>query len=555
MSDPRHRRTPQHGTVRTERGRWLGLAFLSLGVAMIIVDATIVNVAIPSIIRDLDITIGTAEWVNTIYALVFAALLITLGRAGDLLGRRRLFIAGVVLFVGASLLAGRAPNGGLLILARTVQGIGGATILPATLSSVNATFTGRDRAIAFGVWGSVIGGMAAVGPLLGGWLTTAHSWRWAFYINVPIGLAAVLGALRFVPETRDEDVVRGINVPGVVMSVLGFGGLVFGLIEGQTYGWVRPTRPFVAGGWTWPLASVSVVAVAFALAVVMMAAFPAAERRRRAAGRFVLLDVTLFRIRSFAVGNVTAIIVSLGEFGLLFVLPLFLQGVLGYSAFRTGLVFLALATGAFLAGPSAAQLAQRVGPRPVVSLGMALEAAAILGVGLTVSVASTGWTLAPWLLVYGVGVGLATAQLTNVILADVPPRESGQASGVQSTSRQVGSALGIAILGTALVVSLSSATSSRLAQVPGLPPAAAEQITTIVRESGGAAIGALRSQPGAEAVVGEIDLAFVAAFRRVAFLASLFVGLGFLASLALPNRREAATSAPDATSLEAVAGQ
>ena len=523
----------------TDRGRWIGLAFLSLGVAMIIVDATIVNVAIPSIIRDLDISIATAEWVNTIYALVFAALLITLGRAGDLLGRRRLFIAGVTLFVAASLVAGRAPNGGLLVLARTVQGIGGATILPATLSSVNATFTGRDRAIAFGVWGSVIGGMAAVGPLLGGWLTTAHSWRWAFYINVPIGLAAVLGALRFVPETRDERAGRGADLPGIATSVLGFGGLVFGLIEGQSYGWISPTRPFTVAAWDWPLDGVSVVLAAFALAVVMMLTFVVVERRRRAAGRFVLLDFALFRIRSFALGNVAAVIVSLGEFGLLFVLPLFLQGVLGYSAFRTGLVFLALASGAFVAGPGAAGLAQRFGPRPVVSLGMALEATAILGIGLTTSTASTGWSLAPWLLVYGIGVGLATAQLTNVILADVPPRESGQASGVQSTARQVGSALGIAILGTALVVSLSSATTRRLADVQGLPPAAAAQITTIVRESGGTAIAALRTQPGAEAVVTEVDLAFVEAFRRVAFLASVFVALGFLASLALPNEHQA----------------
>ena len=174
------------------RGRWIGLAMLSLGVAMIIVDATIVNVAVPSIIRDLKLDSTTAEWINTVYALVFAALLITLGRIGDLWGRRRLYLLGLAVFGVASVLAGAAPTGELLIAARVLQGVGGAMILPATQSILNTNFRGRDRAIAFGIWGATIGGMAAVGPLLGGWLTTYLSWRWAFFINIPVALVAIV---------------------------------------------------------------------------------------------------------------------------------------------------------------------------------------------------------------------------------------------------------------------------------------------------------------------------------------------------------------------------
>ena len=171
------------------RGRWIGLAMLSLGVAMIIVDATIVNVAVPSIINDLHLDGTAAEWINSAYALVFAALLVTLGRIGDVTGRRRLYILGLVVFIGASMFAGLSTTGEMLILARVLQGVGGAMILPSTQSILNTNFRGRDRAIAFGIWGSVIGGMAALGPLLGGWLTTNLSWRWAFYINLPIGAA------------------------------------------------------------------------------------------------------------------------------------------------------------------------------------------------------------------------------------------------------------------------------------------------------------------------------------------------------------------------------
>src|SRR3954449_7317668 len=183
---------------------------------MIIVDATIVNVAIPSIIRDLGIGITQAEWANSIYSLVFAALLISVGRIGDVGGRRRIFVLGLLVFLAASVVTALAPNGTILLLGRFLQGVGGALILPSTLSIVNATFRGRERAIAFGIWGSTIGGMAALGPLLGGWFVTHLSWRWAFYVNLPIAVVALVGTLLFVEESRDPDARRGYDPPGVV---------------------------------------------------------------------------------------------------------------------------------------------------------------------------------------------------------------------------------------------------------------------------------------------------------------------------------------------------
>ncbi|HUU61353.1 MAG TPA: DHA2 family efflux MFS transporter permease subunit [Acidimicrobiia bacterium] len=528
------------------RRRWLGLAVLSLGVSMIIVDATVVNVAIPTIIGDLGLQGTDAEWLNTIYALVFAALLISVGRAGDRWGRRLFFLVGVAVFVLSSLWAAQAWSPQSLIAARFVQGIGGAMILPATLSSVNAMFQGPARAIAFGVWGSVIGGMAALGPLLGGYLTTEHSWRWIFYINLPIGVLVAIGALALVPETKDPSARRGADPWGVATVSLGLGALVFAIIEGQRYGWLRPTAPFTALGMRWPLDSISVVLPAIAAGVLLLAAFLTLERHRGRAGHTVVVDLSLFRLRSFRNGNLAALVVSLGEFGLIFVLPLFLQSVLGYSAFRTGVVLVALASGAFVAGGPAATLARRYGSRPVVLAGMAAEAIGLAATVPLLSTSATGWTLAGPLFLYGLGVGLATAQLTNAILVDVPPEASGQASGIQSTFRQVGSALGIAVLGTLLIVGLGTGTAARLAQVPGLPPEARQGITTAVRESAGAVLPALRGDPGTEAAVGAVEDAFVASARTATAVAAAFILAGLVAAARLPGRRPSSAGAGEA---------
>ncbi|MGE5689633.1 MAG: MFS transporter [Pseudomonadota bacterium] len=526
-------------TEDTGRARWLGLVALTVGVAMIIVDATIVNVAIPSIIRDLDVGITQAEWANSIYSLVFASLLISVGRLGDVVGRRRVFLAGLLVFVAASLLTARAESGTVLLAGRLLQGVGGALILPSTLSIVNATFRGRERAIAFGIWGSVIGGMAALGPLVGGWFTTNLSWRWAFYVNVPIAAAAFAGALAFVGESRDPGARRGLDLAGVLLSTVGFAGLVFGLIEGQTYGWWTAEQPFLHV----TLGRVSVIPLAFAVGVAALAAFAVVERRRGRRGQPVLIDLALFRIPSFRNGSIAVMIVGLGELGLVFVIPLFLQSVLGLSAFRTGVILVALAGGAFVAGGLAATLTNRLGAPRVVQLGLALEVVGIVAVGLTFAPGREAWQFCPQLFLYGLGVGLATAQLTSVILADVPPAQSGEASGIQSTSRQVGAALGIAILGTALSVGLANGTRERLDGVQGLSPAAAARVADAVERTGGAVLPELRRSPVLEATVAPVAEAFAASARRAAFIAAGFVVLGLVAALWLGSGRPAETEA------------
>jgi EmrB/QacA subfamily drug resistance transporter len=514
------------------RRRWFGLVFISIAVALIIVDSTIVNVAIPSIIGDLAITSTQVQWVQESYTLVFAALLLVFGTLADRYGRRRILLAGVMIFAGASVLAALAQTGDLLIASRLVQGVGGAMVLPTTLSLINATFRGRERGIAFAIWGSTIGGMVAVGPLLGGWLTTYFSWRWAFGINVPLGILIVVGILVFVSESRDSGVPRRIDIVGAVLSVLTSATLVFGLIEGRTYGWWLTRTAPTLGDWTWSF-DLSIIPVAFLVTLVSGALFIWWGLRGQRLGKSTLLAFSLFRIASFRNGNIAALIVSLGEFGIILSLPLWLQNVLGYDALQTGFVLLALAIGSFVASGIAGAFGNRVTPLTIVRAGIVAEIVGVAGLGTVITVDATWLSIVPFLFVYGLGVGLATAQLTGVVLGDVPIEQSGQGSGTSSTARQIGSALGIAVLGTVLFTSVGLSLQAELDDL-NLPAAASSQIVDAVVDSAGAAIPALSAQ-GAE-VADAAREAFSEGTRYSAYAAAGFLVVGLLATLRLTAR-------------------
>ncbi len=515
------------------RRRWAGLVFISIAVALIIVDSTIVNVAIPAVVRDLSITSTQVQWVQESYTLVFAALLLVFGTLADRYGRRRILLTGVGVFAAASVLAALAPSGELLIGSRLLQGVGGAMVLPTTLSLINATFRGKERGIAFAVWGSTIGGMVALGPLLGGWLTTYHSWRWAFGINVPLGVLIVAGVLAFVAESKDAAAPRRIDVIGAVLSVTLSATLVFGLIEGRSYGWwqVNPGWDRAFGSWTWPFA-LSPIPIIFALTLLSGVAFVWWGIHRERLGKTTLLAFSLFAIPSFRNGNIAAMIVSLGEFGIILSLPLWLQNVIGYDALQTGLVLLALAIGSFVASGVSGVFGQNVSPVTIVRVGIIAEIVGVAGLGLVITADASWLSIVPFLFAYGVGVGLATAQLTGVVLKDVPVDKSGQGSGTASTARQIGSALGIAILGTVLFTSVGGSLDTKLGdRAPQLPEAARNQIVDVVVISAGGAIPGLveqNSQIGAAA-----RDAFSQGTRYSAFAAAGFLVLGLLATLRL----------------------
>ncbi|WP_338137573.1 MFS transporter [Streptomyces anulatus] len=470
--------------------QWLGLVAVALGVALIVVDLTIVNVILAPIIDDLAIESSEAQWIQESYAITFAALLLVTGRLSDLYGARRIFLLGLAVFGVTSLLAALAPGGGPLILARFVQGVGGAMMLPTSLALLNATFTGRARGQAFAVWGSTIGAAAAVGPLLGGWLADL-SWRWAFGINIPLVALIVAGVLLYLDASpRTPGRIDGV---GAVLSAAGLGLLAFVLIEGRVYGWLLTTGPLEIGGFSWS-GGLSPVFVALLLSVLALGAFWRRQTALSRAGDEPLMDVGLFSIRSFRNGNFVTLMVGLGEFGIIAVLPLWLQFALGYSAFEAGLALVALAAGSFVASGASFPMAATVPALAQVRIGLVLEAAGLTALALTASTDSSWWLIGLALFVYGIGVGFATAQVTNIVLVDVPERSGGQASGIQSAARELGSALGIALLTTLFFSTLASGMTDRLTR-EGVPAGEAERLGGVVTDSAGSVIGTLAAEP------------------------------------------------------------
>ncbi|MFM1950596.1 MAG: hypothetical protein RL418_283 [Actinomycetota bacterium] len=527
------------------RNRWVALVFISMAISLVIIDGTIVNTIFPAIINDLSLNSTEVQWVQESYVLVFASLLLVWGSLADRFGRKLMLIVGILVFVLASVWAGNTDSAGAMILARVVQGFGGAMVLPTTLSLVNANFQGKERGIAFAIWGATIGGMVAVGPVLGGWLATDFSWRWAFLINLPLGLIIVAGLFYFVGESKAPQRQGGIDWLGAVISVVMFSTLVFSLIEGRIYGWfeVNPKNQFQIGDFAWPTEGVSVIPVAFAISVIATVAFVIWERHREHQHKNVLLDLKLFSISSFRNGSIAALIISMGEFGVLFAIPLWLQNVLGLSPVSSGLVLLWLAGGAFLASGIGGAMSGKLPAARAVQLGVLLELTGVAGVGFFASTDSGWGAVAPFLFVYGIGIGLATAQLTGVIMIDVPMEKIGQGSGSQSTVRQIGSALGIAVLGTVLFSGTQLAFEQRLNDLNVQSDQAVVLVDAVVDSAGGAIpqlSSALQAQMVPQAIADEIQVAAGEAFtdgaKYAAFAAGGFLLLGLASTFRLGRK-------------------
>ncbi len=411
--------------VAPESRKWWTLFALTFSLFMIMLDNTVVNVALPSIQRDLAIGVSELEWVVNAYALTFAVLMLTGGKLADFLGRRRVFMAGLAIFAVASLVCGLAGSAAVLIAFRAAQGVGSALMLPATLSIISATFPPRQRGAALGTWAGVSAMALALGPLVGGLLAQHADWSWIFFINVPIGALGLVGSLLVVPESRDTSREQRLDLPGLLASGVGLLALTYALIEANSYGWT--STPILA------LLAVSALALAL---------FVALERR----ARLPMLDLGLFRRGTFAGANLVAFMVSLAMFGVFFFLSLYVQSVLGYSAVKAGATFLPMTLLIVVVAPVAGRLSDRFGSRWLMAGGMSLVGVSLL-LFAQLDRSSSFLDILPGLLVGGAGMASTMSPMTAAALSAVPMDKAGVGAGVLNTSRQVGGALGIALMG------------------------------------------------------------------------------------------------------------
>jgi len=408
-----------------ENRRWWTLGALCFALFMIMLDNTVVNVALPAIQADLRISTAELEWTVTAYALTFATLLLTGGKLGDLFGRRMIFTIGLAVFTVSSLFCGLSGSAPELIGARAVQGVGAALMMPSTLSIISATFDVRERGTAIGIWAGVSAVALAIGPLLGGIITEHISWNWIFYVNVPIGVAAVLASIFVVPESKDTSRQQRLDLPGLITSGVGLLSLVYALIEANQYGW---TSGRILG--------------LFVVAAVSLIGFVLLETHQR----LPMLDLSLFRSGTFAGANLVAILVTLAMFGIFVFFPIYMQTWLGWSPIQAGAALLPWTVMIVIFAPIAGKLSDRVGSRWLIAGGMTTVAACCLLLS-TVDLSSSFWNLLPAFILGGLGMSFVMTPMSAAVMGAAPVAKAGVASGVLNTFRQVGVALGIAITG------------------------------------------------------------------------------------------------------------
>jgi EmrB/QacA subfamily drug resistance transporter len=407
---------------------WLVLVLICLAQFMVILDATIVNVALPSIQKDLGLSEANLQWIVNAYTLVFGGFLLLGGRAGDLLGRKRLFLIGLVIFTSASLLNGLSSSSGMLIGFRALQGLGAALISPAALSIISTTFSeGKERAKALGVWAAIAIGGSAVGLVLGGALTQSFSWPWIFFVNVPVGVVAFLAALRFVPESKDEHAHRSYDIGGAASVTGGLMALVYAIVKAETDGWGSTTTIGF-----------------FILAVVLLVAFVVIELRSAEP----LVRLSIFRVRSLSTANLSMFLVGSGMFAMFFFNTLYIQRVLDYGPLKAGLAFLPFTAGVMASAGVASSFTPKIGVRPVAAAGMI---ATVIGMLLFARMPVDGAyaiDVLPAMLICSIGMGAVFMPLTLVATTGLKDEDQGLASGLFNTSQQIGGALGLAILST-----------------------------------------------------------------------------------------------------------
>ena len=537
---------------RTGLKKWLPLVVLSLAVMIIIIDTTVLNVSLRTIVNDLGTNLQGMQWVIAGYSLTLAALTVTGGRLGDLFGRKRMFMLGAVIFAIGSFLTSISHNLSTMIIGESIiEGIGAALMMPATSSLVVSNYQGRDRGIAFGVWGGIAAASSAIGPILGGWLTSSYSWRWAFRINIFVALILIIGAT-VIAEGRDRVEKAELDFLGVFLSATGLLAFVYGIIESSSYGWWSAIRQFEVFGHALPF-GLSPTPVGIILGVILLAIFGWWQINAENHGHTPLVSMHLFQNKQFTSGAAVVSFLSLGMVGLIFAIPVFLQSVRNLDAFHTGLALLPMSLTMLVVAPASAALTKKITPKRLIQVGLIVSVLASLVLHFSITASSTAASFIPGLMLFGVGMGLVMAQASNVTLSAVPVHQSGEASGVNNTLRQVGSSLGSAIIGAVLLTTLAGSLASGVNNSKVIPEAIKPALSAKVAAAASDVelSGTQTKDTGNVPPAVQTELKSIAnqasadgARTAVLYMAG-FIGIGFLLSFFLPHTHD----------LEAAAGK
>ncbi len=472
---------PEESRIR----KWGTLMVLSLALAIIIIDSTLLNVALSTLVRELKTNLQSLQWVISAYSLMLAALTVTGGRMGDLFGRKRMFMGGAVIFVIGAVVASMSHSFPVLLLGESIiEGIGAALMMPATASLLVAKYRGHDRAIAFGIWGGVAAAASAIGPILGGFLTTHYSWRWGFRINIFVCAMLLLGS-RIVEDPQPREQKR-IDWIGVMLSAAGLFFVLFGIIESETYGWIHARKPFPV----WQPGWLSIAPIALAIGAAILVGFVFWENRVEQGGGLPIVSMRLFQNQQFVSGASVVGVLMLAQNGVIFALPVFLQSVIRLDAFHTGLTLLPMSLMLLIVSPAAAPMTKRIPHKRLVQIGLIINTIAIVVLRFSIGIDIRLVSLIPGLALYGIGLGLVLSQINNLTLSAVPVREAGEASGVTNTFRQIGASLGAAIIGAILISTILVRLDAAVEQSPTIPPQSKQTIMhLLVAQASGLAFG------------------------------------------------------------------
>ncbi len=527
--------------------RWhkVGIIFtLSLALAIIILDGTILNVSFGYILRDFNADIQKLQWVITAYSLTIAALTLTGGRLGDLFGRKKMFIIGAILFAIGSFIASISQNTFQMIVGESIiEGVGAALMMPATASLLTSTFHGQSRAIAMGIWGGVAGAAAAIGPVIGGYLTSNYSWRWGFRINVFVVLILLIGSF-LIKEYRDKIEKKELDIVGVLLSATGLTALVFGFIESSTYGWIKAKEIFSIAGHNLDFGNISVVLPSLIIGVILLAIFVFWEINHEKRGHTPIVSMKIFANRQFSAGTLTLSAMALGQSGLIFSIPVFFQAVQGLDSYHTGLALMPGSIAALITAPLAALLVKKISPKILIQAGIFINGLAIFLMYRIFNVNSTTQDFIFPMIIYGIGMGMVMAQGNNLVMSAVTTEKAGEASGVNSTIRQIGATLGSAIIGAVLIAALATNIATGIKNSDTIPSQMKDMVqekvsseSSKIQFSGDVNLPATIPATIKNEIIQVVHQATTDSAKNSLLYADIFLALGFIISFFLPSRK------------------